>query len=208
VRRNLGNSAGAIADAQTIPAGFSYLARYSDASTRNRNEVFGQNNRNNTISVEAPFRNPTHMGVPDLRVRAVNTGSLGGNGRDTVWAQQKFPTAASSIPIGRYAEARLIIAELAGGQTAVGIINEFHAANGMAPFASTDEAVIRAHVIEERSRELWLEGHRFWDFRRFELPFNPPVGAPYPILGGSYGTTRCYPLPDLERDNNPNIGSR
>jgi hypothetical protein len=206
-RRNLNNSAGALTDAQAIPAGFSVVARYSDATNRNRNEVFGRNNRDYGISVEAVNHNPTHMGVPDPRVRATNTGDFGPNGRDIVWAQQKYPTAAASIPIARYAEARLIIAELAGGQTAVNIINEFHLANGLPLFASVDPAAIRAHVIEERARELFLEGQRLWDIRRFDLPFNPPVGAPYPVLGGSYGTTRCFPLPDLERDNNPNIGS-
>jgi hypothetical protein len=48
---------------------------------------------------------------------------------------------------------------------------------------------------------------RFGDARvnRLELPFDPPAGSPY-WQGGTYGTTRCLPLPDLERDNNPNIG--
>ena len=69
-----------------------------------------------------------------------------------------------------------------------------------------DATEILDHVIEERRREFFLEAHRFWDHRRMLIPFDPPVGDPYP-KGGFYGDTRCFPLPDLERDNNPNIGS-
>ena len=60
-------------------------------------------------------------------------------------------------------------------------------------------------VIEERRRELWLEGHRLYDIGRFDIPRTPVAGTPYP-KGGSYGNTTCLPLPDVERFNNPNIG--
>jgi hypothetical protein len=60
------------------------------------------------------------------------------------------------------------------------------------------------HIIQERRRELFLEGHRLYDFRRFNLPLTPAPGTLYP-KGGEYGTTTCLPLPDIERVNNPNI---
>ena len=59
-------------------------------------------------------------------------------------------------------------------------------------------------VIEERRRELWLEGQRFFDIRRLNLELEPAPGEPY-RHGGFYGDTRCLPLPDVERRNNPNI---
>jgi hypothetical protein len=67
-------------------------------------------------------------------------------------------------------------------------------------------AAIFNQVIQERDRELFLEGHRMWTIRRLDLPFNPPVGTVYPIKGGTYGDTRCFPLPDIERNNNPGLG--
>ena len=41
--------------------------------------------------------------------------------------------------------------------------------------------------------------------QRFNVALNPAAGTAYPIKGGTYGTTRCLPLPDVERFNNPNI---
>jgi hypothetical protein len=60
-------------------------------------------------------------------------------------------------------------------------------------------------VIEERRRELFLEGHGFHDIRRLNLPLDPVPDTPY-RKGGLYGADRCFPLPDVERRNNPNVG--
>ena len=206
-RLNLGDHDNAVADAQSVPDGFVRVARYSEASSRSFNEVYNRNNRVYGISTEARWRDAHHMGVPDERVLTVNTGDLGPNGLDTVWVQQKYVDFDTPIPIARWEEAQLIVAEIVGGQTAVDIINTLHRAHGIPDFASTDPAEIQAHVIEERAREFFVEGQRFWDIRRLEIPFDPPAGTPYPVLGGLYGDMRCFPLPNLERDNNPNIGS-
>ena len=64
---------------------------------------------------------------------------------------------------------------------------------------------IRSLIIDERRRALFLEGFRNYDMQRFNLPFNPPPGTPFPNKGGTYGNTRCLLLPDVERFNNPNI---
>jgi hypothetical protein len=61
-----------------------------------------------------------------------------------------------------------------------------------------------AQVIEERIRELYLEGHHIYDLRRFDIPNTPPPGTNY-RQGGVYGSARCFPLPALEKDNNPNF---
>jgi hypothetical protein len=204
-RLDMGNTDGALADALLVPPGFVQYARYSDASDRSRNAVFNHNNRAEGVSVDVQNHNVMFEGVPDPRVPVQKTGDIGPNGVDTVWVQLKYASLNSPIPIARYAEAQLIVAEISGGQTAVDIINDLHSAAGLPSFDSDDPEVIRSHVVEERARELFLEGHRFYDFNRLELPFDPPAGSPY-WQGGTYGTTRCLPLPDLERDNNPNIG--
>ena len=97
-------------------------------------------------------------------------------------------------------------AEIDGGQAAVTIINALHTAAGLPAFSSTNEAEIQAQVIQERDRELFLEGHRMWSIRRHNLALNPATGTAYPIKGGTYGDTRCFPLPDIERNNNPALG--
>jgi hypothetical protein len=86
----------------------------------------------------------------------------------------------------------------------VDIINALHDKAGLPHFTSTDPAEIQAQVIQERNRELFLEGHRLWDMIRFNLPLVPPPGAPFKS-GGTYGSQLCVPLPDVERLNNPNI---
>jgi starch-binding outer membrane protein, SusD/RagB family len=103
-----------------------------------------------------------------------------------------------------YTEAQLIIAEVVGGERAVSIINALHDAAGLPHFASNDPPAIQAQVLEERSREFFLESQHFFDVARLNLPLNPAVGAPY-LKGGLYGDMRCFPLPDVERDNNPNM---
>ena len=64
---------------------------------------------------------------------------------------------------------------------------------------------IKAQVIEERRRELFLESHRFYDIFRFDLPEIPAPGSPF-YAGGSFASQKCLLLPDVERLNNPNLG--
>ena len=65
-------------------------------------------------------------------------------------------------------------------------------------------AQVLAQIVEERRRELFLEGHRLGDLRRYGLPILPAAGTPF-LSGGVYGSQTCFPLPDVERINNPNI---
>jgi hypothetical protein len=41
--------------------------------------------------------------------------------------------------------------------------------------------------------------------RRYGIALNPAAGTAFPGGGGLYGTQSCFPLPDVERANNPNI---
>ena len=88
----------------------------------------------------------------------------------------------------------------------VATINVLRARSGVAlpPLTPAEEANFRATLFEERRRELWLQGNRWFDIRRAELPLDPAPGTPYP-KGGSYGDQRCWPLPDAERLANPNF---
>jgi hypothetical protein len=207
-RLDLGRKPEAAADARAVPNGFVKNAGFSASSPRRYDFLFSQQIDGGTLyTVEGPFQNFQHQGVLDPRVQVVNTGRTAPGVNIPVWYQTKYPARNSSIPIARYAEARLILAEAdvdAGNlPEAVAIINALHASAGIPPFASADKNEIMAHIITERAAELFLEGHRFADINRYNLPLNPPAGAPY-HKGGTYGDKRCYPYPGIESDNNPN----
>jgi len=204
VRRDLGDTTGAITDAQAVPEGFVYVAHSNSSSPRSMNQAYRAINQNYEESVDPRFRNLAYQGVADPRVQVENTGQLGSGRVYEVWVQNKYPSLDTDIPMASWDEAQLILAELEGGQAAVDIINMFHQRAGLPDFQSQDPQEIHDHVIQERSRELFLEGQRFWDMRRFNVPYDPPPGTSYP-KGGVFGDMRCFPLPNAERYNNPNI---
>jgi len=203
-RLNLAKKAEAAADAQLVPTGFNKTAVYSNVAPRRENRVYTWNLRGKWASVGPAYRGLTFGGVADPRVAVMNSGGKGNDGVTDLWTQSKYTSESTPIPFARAVEARLIVAEVQGGQTAVGIINALHSAAGLPPFNSTDPAQIQQQVVEERQRELFLEGQRLGDVIRYNLPLLPAAGAPYP-KGGVYGNQICLPLPDVERNNNPSL---
>jgi hypothetical protein len=211
-RLDQGNKAGASADAALVPAGFVINATSENSPTirQNRVQTF---NQSGLVSVAPSYRTLTLTDaggaqVPDTRVTVTNAGKAGVDKRTPLYIQTKYTTSSSPIPIASYKEAQLIIAEVQQGQTAVNIINALRTARGLPTFSSTDPVVIAAQVTEERRRELFLEGQHLYDVRRLNLPLDPAAGIPYSTVylkGGNYGTERCYPVPDVERLNNPNF---
>lgn len=208
VRLFLGNTAGALADAQDVPAGFVMTVYPSDTPNRLRNQIYDADQFTFTFGVPEWTRNLTTGGVPDPRTSTFDTGEINGGWAPTsVHAQTKYTAQSSPMPFARYEEAQLIIAEIQGGATAVGIINALRAPHGLPVFASTNETEIQNEVILERQRELWFEGHRAYDVRRHSLPLFPAPGEPYQvgIKGGTYGDQTCIPMPIIELYNNETI---
>jgi starch-binding outer membrane protein, SusD/RagB family len=212
---NLGNRAQAAADARAVlqsSPNFTRVATSSGAASRRYNRV-GEDFFQGRITVDPTFRGLTVGGVPDTRVTVINTNTAGFGTSDQIWLATKIGSArttdalrGTSIPVATWREAHLIIAEVEGGQEAVSRINTLRTARNLPAFASTDAEAIRQQVIEERRRELFLEGHHLGDLRRLNLPFLPATGQPY-IRGGVYGDRTCFLLPDVERNNNPNVPS-
>lgn len=204
VRLPLGRAADAAADARMVPPGFRMDATRSNEDTRRRNAIYVKNTLDNTNSIDEKYWDVTWMDVPDPRVRLIDPDRprLG----DPLFYQTKYTSESSPIRLASYTEARLIIAEVEGGQTAVQIINELHEAAGIPGFTSDVPDEIRSHIIEERRREFFLEGRRFGDLRRFGgLAEAASHGERNPHSGAIYGHTECFPIPDVERRGNPNI---
>jgi hypothetical protein len=201
VRLNLGKTAEALADATLVPQGFAAESRHSGSDPTRFNKVYGDNYIDGFISVSLEFVGLTFGGVADPRVVVV-PGTKKGHDQSDIYLQTKYTAYTSPIRIASWEEAQLIIAEIQGGQTAVDIINALHTAAGLPAFSSTDPIAIRDQVREERRRELFLEGHRLNDMIRWSIPF---ATGQSPYSGVTYGTTTCMPLPQRERDANPNF---
>ncbi|TVP42430.1 MAG: RagB/SusD family nutrient uptake outer membrane protein [Gemmatimonadales bacterium] len=209
---NLGNGTQAAADARAalgVNPQFQTVATASSASARRWNRV-GDEFFGGRITVPPPFRDLTVGGQADSRVNVINTNTLGHDSQTPVWLVTKYGSSRAAtlrdaaLPIATWREAHLIIAEVEGGQEAVNRINLLRGHHGLPTYAGGTTAEIAQQVRTERARELFLEGHHLNDLRRFDLPQIPAAGSDY-RQGGIYGTARCFPLPEVERNSNPNV---
>jgi len=208
VRLFQGNLTGAAADARLVPSGFVFSASTGSDDNRRYNRIYAATTQFGDYTVEAGDRALTTEGVPDPRAAAAKQTTRAADAKSTIWAPTKYTSDATPIPVARYEEAQLILAEAQGGASAVSIINALRDQYGLPHYSgATDAASITQLIINERQRTLFVEGFRNYDIERFKIPFNPPAGAPYPNKGGTYGNTTCLPLPDIERFNNPNASS-
>lgn len=207
VEMSMGQTVEALADAQAVSPGFEYFVTRSSAADVRENNVYDRNQVELAVSVDPAFWNLMWSGAPDPRVEVTDEGFLGQDGLTPMWFQQKYTSRSSPIRLASYTEARLIEAEVQGGATAVTIINELLVAAGLlGNFASVDPQVIQDEVQEQRRRELFLEGHRMGVLQRLGTITNFTSGS-HPFVGDTYGGMACFPLPDTERNGNPNIPS-
>ena len=207
-RLDQGNLAGAREDAVLVPAGFVYNVSASQSSTRRTNRVWAENDSINQLSsVGNYYRNLNDARVPSYYYGKVIRG-------DSIFIQQKYPSASSPIPLATYREAQLIIAEAdiaTNPANTVAIINAERARSRAPGYAGepdysgpTDAASLKAEVVNQRRLALWLDSHHLGDVLRYGITLIPPAGTAY-RNGGTYGNNVCLPLPDIERLNNPNL---
>ena len=220
VRLDQGNFASAIADAQQVPAGFVKLATRGASERQRWNLQFEfQNNTSSAVnrhgSVAPNYRTLTFGGVADSRVVV----TLNGNSQDGVtpfYQHNKALARTDGMPIASYKEAQMIIAEAAARSgdlaTARQVINARHTAAGLPAYDPTNTATqneVIAQVLDERSRELFLEaGWRYNDMLRFrttafKIPFRGEPGSIHPDGkdqgNRTYGVTTCIPLAVAEQ---------
>lgn len=204
IDRNLRTQAAA--DAALIPNNWTMNVRFNEKDGRVENRIYRQNGLGSGFTAAPTVRGLTFNGVPDPRVPVTNTGRI--SNTQALWIQTKYTTLSQPAPLASWREALLIRAEAAAdagdGVAAVGFINQLHARVNLPQYASTNITDIKAQVIEERRRELFMESHRYYDISRFDLPEVPAPGSAF-YAGGSFGSQKCLPLPDVERLNNPNM---
>ncbi len=213
-QRGAGNLTAAATDAALIPPTFLVTTSNDATNARRQNFVWLHTVLNFYSSVDPAFRGLTLGTGPDPRVPVTNSGRVGTAANTQIWQTGKFPAATTPMALAKYAEAQLIVAEarvaasdLAAAATAINAARNSGGRTGMPQFseAGLSATQVRDQIIEERRRELFLEGHRLGDIRRFNLALDPAPGAPYVQGGGTYGSERCFSLPAVERTNNPNI---
>lgn len=224
----LGNTAEVLADAALVDVDFVRNIDRSSLNDFRRNRVYDQSNRDRARSVsnlqsmyrevELPMmvhgKTGDHWtllvdGVPGIGdPRVVSTGpTTGSNGHTPLYRQAKYAGLSSPIPFTSYKEAQLMIAELDPSQS-VAIINKLRDYHSLPLYDETDPALIAAQVLEERRRELWLQGNRMGDLLRYD-------GSPNPQFKWATGVTpsgqviveetpHCMITQVAETDSNPN----
>lgn len=229
----LGNWDDALDDADMVPTDFSFDQVHSDNASREHNGVHNWTTRGDEgqqMSVwGTPFAdwgtevNGEVSSEEDPRVTyeiqftSDDEVATGGDNTRPLWYAGKFETRNSSIPIVKGTEMRLIEAEAAlvqdqDSDTAVEKINEVRAHHGLDPHDPNDFNVDEAWdlLMKEKGIELWLEGRRIADLRRWsEVPGSVPFEVirednenPVNVLDVE---EMCLEVSSNEIDSNPNI---
>src|SRR5262245_44736406 len=164
-----GDKPGAVADANAVPAGFTYSLTYQDDlanRTRLSNALWRGTVDRSVISV------PPYYQTTDPRVTWLPPGKHPYNAWDAAagpyFIQTKYPGYASPIRLASKLEAEYIAAEAAGDVTQqLGLINRQRAAAQQPAYAgATDAASVLVELFYQKGFDFWLEGKRLADFRR------------------------------------------
>ena len=224
----LGNWAGAVADATTIPIEFVYNLPYFSLGED------AQRNRIAFASGNTPYRAHTQWSTwyrdyiaatPDPRVPINLTSTLNGDaaidccGVVPFLPQLKHATSAAPVRLASGREMRLIMAEDRLRQAtpdvdgAMALINEVRTHAGTATVTATTAPEAWRLLKRERGIELWLEARRLGDFRRWAAASTPGALDPLESVSatpttGSHLSRQdlCFPVSRSERETNPNIG--
>lgn len=218
VRLVRGNLAGAVTDAATVPNTFAYRMPYYQNELDQYNRIFwasaNQPYRAHTVwntYIETHRRTTRDPRVPydsSLTV-LVGDAAVGTLGRVRWFFQTKYPVLTSNINLVTGFEMRLIEAEakLVDGDipAALAIINARRAALAVAtlpPVTATTAAEAWAALKRERGIELWLEGRRLGDLRRWATLNRPGALDPKEEIPGR---DLCFNTPLSEKETNPNF---
>jgi starch-binding outer membrane protein, SusD/RagB family len=215
-----------------VPAAFEFRAYYSAQNARENNAFYEATNGSPWVSLEPSYKRLNDPRVPyETLPRAVQ--SIGQGNADTVvsgnvrtigafvpdagimsgayngtvtgarWQRETFIKIATGL------EAQYIAAEADGPTPAtLAFINSRRQVGGQGTYAGTD---IMGELRDQRRRDLFNDGHRLPDMRRYlkyqQLNLFPSGTYPGTTSGETYNTATCWPLPLAEVAGNPNVGS-
>ena len=121
----------------------------------------------------------------------------------------KYTSEDDDVPWIDWKEIWLIRAELQGGQTAIDLVNELRAEEGL-PLVTyadpSDDEDIRFMIIEERRRALYAEGKYYYTkLRNLELMWFPRAQSTAPAGGDPLGGGIRMVMPNAEFELNRNL---
>lgn len=220
VRAGLGDWSGATADAAQVPTDFIFNMRYFDLDTDQTNRIFwaGAGTPYKAHTVWRTVYQEYYLETGDPRVAWIDTGTNGDAavmdlGRVPFYSQQKYATRTAPIRLSSGREMRLLEAEallISGNwEEAMAIINTLRQATGVAVVGAATPEEAWTRLKRERGIELWLEGRRLHDLRRWKAGNTPGVLHELELPGEasrlSANQSLCYEIPKSERETNKNL---
>ena len=205
---DLGNAAAAARDAAKIPSGVRrqhVRRRHQHPSTKLR---LLHDQHSSFATVDPSFRGLTINGAPDPRVAVTNAGKQRHRARHADLHARQVSRCHDVMPVARYAEAQLIVAEAkaAAGDLAGAVDGDQRGARdarrpaGVRRRPGQTAAELKTQIIEERRRELFLEGHRLGDLRRYNLAVHARRPARRIPGGGDVRNAELLPAPRRRAD--------
>ncbi len=179
-----GKKTEAIADANAVPAGFTFNFTYvDDAGNRNRlnNRLWQFTSDRGSISVS-----PLYRTFDDPRVKFKAPGQHNLTAQDAnagpFFIQDKYPAFNSSIRVASKLEADYIAAEAGSTADQLTLIAARRTANGKPAYAgATTASAVLTELLLQKSLDFFLEGQHMGDFRR-----NPGLIQGLPVPGSTY----------------------
>ena len=226
VRADLGNWATAVTDASAIADAYVFQMPYytTDADQYNRIYWATANTPYRAHTVWNTFYDQYYATTKDPRVpwAADPTQKFGDAavfGKQVDWYREmKFDKRESGINLSTGWEMRLLEAEAKLVATtpdvpgAMALINKHRSliavTPALAPWTATTVDEAWTALKKERGIELWLEGRRLGDLRRWKAANRPGALSPYEQIGAtSYLTQQdlCFPISLVEKQTNPNL---
>lgn len=219
-RMMLGDWTGAVADASSIPAGFSYDAIFNQESinwvvlvtTKNYNEAAGLLHKWWPLIEESDepgyMRDPL-SGMPDMRLPVYFDGEVATDNETPHYSQWKYNGETDDIPMVHSDGMQLIIAEAMARNGdfagATGVLNQLRAAVGLPPHETPSDPVKMGEIVLwERFAEHFMEGQRMVDLHRNGLVREVFDALNDPERLGAGRPTK-FPISSTEAVYNPNI---
>lgn len=209
VRVALGDWAGAVSDAQRVPAAFVTNAYYSTNSIRENDSLVQETYVRREFTVFATqwaqvFNDPRVPWDTIYTNSAKTAIQKGQDGRTNFCRQRKYTDLGSRIPLAKGTELLMLRADdaLRRGDIpgAFDLINQQRSQYSMDPLATpTDITVAWRTLQKEYGAVVWLEARRLWQLRRWAVDPGP---AHVTFLDNR---ATCIPISLNEKQSNPNL---
>ena len=212
VRLDRNNLTAAATDAATVANAYLYRMPYYTTDLDQYNRIFwaSANQPYRAHTVWNTFYDSYRKTTRDPRVPfdssatvLVGDAAVGNLGRVRWYFQTKYSGQTSAINLVTgwemrliEAEAKLVAGDVAGAMT---LVNAHRVSLSLTPWSAANATEAWTALKRERGIELWLEGRRLGDFRRWAALNRPGTSD------DMTGRDLCFATPLSEKETNPNF---